>query len=64
MDTTPVKKIEEENSILKEKLGFALGILDTVQILIRPSDEETLNKNIEHLRTKIPGSIKDLKTGI
>jgi hypothetical protein len=53
--------LESENLVLKEKLGFALGVLDTVQILIRPNEEETLNKNLEHLRSSIPRSIEDLR---
>jgi hypothetical protein len=62
--STPYNKketLEFENLVLKEKLGFALGVLDTVQILIRPNEEETLNKNLEHLRLSIPRSIEDLK---
>jgi hypothetical protein len=55
--------LESENLVLKEKLGFALGVLDTVQILIRPNEEEELNKNLEHLRANIPRSIEDLRGG-
>jgi hypothetical protein len=54
----------KENALLKSKLGFALGVLETVQILIRPVSQEILDKNLEHLRTNIPRSLEDLRKGI
>lgn len=54
----------KENALLKSKLGFALGVLETVQILIRPVSPEILDKNLEHLRTNIPRSLEDLRKGI
>jgi hypothetical protein len=37
----------KENALLKSKLGFALGVLETVQILTRPVSSEILEKNLE-----------------
>lgn len=58
------QELLKENAILKSKLGFSLGVLETVQILIRPVSSEILEKNLEHLRTSIPRSLEDLKSGI
>lgn len=54
----------KENALLKSKLGFALGVLETIQILTRPVSEEVLEKNIEHLRSMISRSLEDIKGGI
>ena len=39
----------KENALLKSKLGFALGVLETVQILTRPVSPEIIEKNLDHL---------------
>ena len=57
-------KLLEENALLKGKLGFALGVLETVQILTRPVSPEILDKNLEHLRLTIPRSLDDLRSGL
>jgi hypothetical protein len=54
----------KENALLKSKLGFALGVLETVQILTRPVSSEILEKNLEHLRNTIPRSLEDLRNGL
>jgi len=51
----------KENTLLKSKLGFALGVLETVQILTRPVSPEILEKNLDHLRVTIPRSLEDLR---
>jgi hypothetical protein len=58
------KELLKENALLKSKLGFALGVLETVQILTRPVSSEILEKNIDHLRTTIPRSLEDLRSGL
>lgn len=58
------KELLKENALLKSKLGFALGVLETVQILTRPVSSEILEKNIDHLRTTIPRSLEDLRRGL
>lgn len=71
----PKKKLDEslskreqellkENALLKSKLGFALGVLETVQILTKAVTPEILEKNIDHLRTTIPRSLEDLRSGL
>lgn len=57
-------EILEENVILKSKLGFALGVLEAVQILTKPVSPEILEKNLEHLRITIPRSLEDLRSGL
>ncbi len=57
-------EILEENVLLKSKLGFALGVLEAVQILTKPVSSEILEKNLDHLRITIPRSIEDLKSGL
>ena len=57
-------EILEENVMLKSKLGFALGVLEAVQILTKPVSPEILEKNLDHLRITIPRSIEDLKSGL
>lgn len=54
----------KENALLKGKLGFALGVLETVQILTRSVSPEILEKNLEHLRLTIPRSLDDLRNGL
>jgi hypothetical protein len=58
------KYLMRENATLKGKLSFALGVLETVQILIRPVSPEVLEKNLEHLRTTVQRSLEDLKSGL
>jgi hypothetical protein len=54
----------KENALLKSKLGFALGVLETVQILTRPVSTEIIEKNLDHLRITIPRSLEDLRSGL
>jgi hypothetical protein len=54
----------KENALLKSKLGFALGVLETVQILTRPVSPEIIEKNLDHLRITIPRSLEDLRSGL
>jgi hypothetical protein len=54
----------KENALLKGKLGFALGVLENVQILTRQMSPEILDKNLEHLRVTIPRSLEDLRSGL
>jgi hypothetical protein len=54
----------KENALLKSKLGFALGVLETVQILTRPVSPEIIEKNLDHLRITVPRSLEDLRSGL
>ena len=54
----------KENALLKSKLGFALGVLETVQILTRSVSPEIIEKNLDHLRVTIPRSLEDLRSGL
>ena len=57
-------EILEENVLLKSKLGFALGVLEAVQILTKQVSPEILEKNLDHLRVTVPRSIEDIKKGL
>ena len=57
-------KLLDEYTLVKGKLGFALGVLETVQILTKQGNPEILNKNLEHLRLTIPRSLDDLRSGL
>lgn len=65
-ETLSEREVEllKENALLKGKLGFALGVLETVQILTRSVSPEMLEKNLEHLRLTIPRSLDDLRSGL
>ena len=58
------QELLKENTLLKSKLGFALGVLETVKILTRPVSSEILEKNMDHLRTTVSRSLQDLRNGL
>jgi len=62
--STREQELLKENAKLKSKLGFALGVLETAQILIRPVSQEILEKNLDHLRLNISRSLEDIRNGI
>ena len=51
----------KENALLKGKLGFALGVLETVQILTRPVSQEILDKNLPKMSKPIVLNLPKLK---
>lgn len=58
------QELLKENALLKSKLGFAIGVLETVQILTRSVTPEILEKNIDHLRIIVPRSLEDIRKGL
>lgn len=58
------QELLKENALLKSKLGFAIGVLETFQILTKSTTPEILEKNIHHLRLTIPRSLEDIKEGL
>lgn len=58
------QELLKENALLKSKLGFAIGVLETVQILTRVVTPEILEKNLDHLRTTVPRSLEDIRSGL
>ena len=58
------QELLKENALLKSKLGFAIGVLETVQILTRVVTPEILEKNLDHLRTTVPRSLEDIRNGL
>jgi hypothetical protein len=50
---------KEDNS--KSGSEYAIGILETIQILLNSQSEDLLRCNLEHIKKIIPVAIKELK---
>jgi hypothetical protein len=46
----------------EEKLQYALGVLETVKVLLDSKSSEVLNFNIEHIKKILPVAIEELKS--
>lgn len=57
-------KIAEENIVLKSKIAYSIGSLETVNYLLKNDDPETIVKNTEHLKTIVSRILEDLKKDI
>lgn len=44
-----------------KKTEYAIGILETIQILIETQNEDLLNHNLDHIRKIIPLALEELK---
>jgi hypothetical protein len=51
----------EKDSINKKKTEYAIGVLETIQILLETQSEDLLKHNLDHIKKIIPLSIKELK---
>ena len=54
----------KENALLKAKIAYSIGSLETVNYLLKSSSPEIFEKNLEHLRTTVSRVLVDLKKGI
>jgi hypothetical protein len=54
----------KENILLKSKIAYSLGSLETVNYLLKNDDPLTLHKNLEHLRNTVNRVLDDLKKDI
>lgn len=50
-----------ENYILKNKIAYSLGSLETISYLLKNDDPDTLSKNMEHLINTVDRVLCDLK---
>ena len=53
----------KENALLKAKIAYSIGSLETVNYLLRSSSPELFEKNLEHLRSTVSRVLTDLKKG-
>jgi len=59
-----VNKTTQENILLKSKIAYSIGSLETISYLLKNGDPEILSKNLEHLRNTVSRILEDLKKGI
>ena len=60
----PEATLIKENIMLKSKIAYSLGSLETVNYLLKNDDPLTLHKNLEHLRNTVNRVLEDLKKDI
>ena len=58
---TENKKIIVENALLKSKIAFSIGSLETVMYLLKSEDPVLLKMNLEHLRKTVNKVLTELK---
>lgn len=51
----------KENALLKSKIAYSLGSLETINYLLKNDDPEILSRNLEHLRNTVNRVLADLK---
>ncbi len=54
----------KQNVILKSKIAYSIGSLETVSYLLKNDDPETIVKNTEHLKFTVSRILEDLKKDI
>lgn len=57
-------KIDKENILLKSKIAYSIGSLETINYLLKNDDPEILRKNLDHLRNTVLRVLVDLKKEI
>ena len=63
-NSTQQNKAIKENLLLKSKIAYSIGSLETINYLLKNDDPEILGKNLEHLRNTVSRVLEDLKKGI
>jgi hypothetical protein len=51
----------EQYNYKEEKIQYALGVLETVKVLLETRSTDLLNSNIEHIKKILPIAIEELK---
>lgn len=51
-----------ENSMLKSRIAYSMGSLETISYLLKNDDPEMLSKNMEHLKNTVDRVLSDLKS--
>jgi hypothetical protein len=50
-----------DNAMLKSKIAYSIGSLETVNYLLKNDDPEIIVKNMEHLKSTVSRILDDLK---
>jgi hypothetical protein len=59
-----LKILIKENALLKSKIDYSLGSLETLSYLLKNDDPETLQRNLEHMRNTVNRVLGGLKEGL
>jgi hypothetical protein len=62
--STPQSKTYRENILLKSKIAYSIGSLETINYLLKNDDPDILRKNLDHLRNTVLRVLSDLKKEI
>jgi hypothetical protein len=54
--------LQKENYILKSRIAYSLGSLETISYLLKNDDPDMLSKNMEHLKNTVDRVLSDLKS--
>ena len=57
----PEATLIKENIMLKSKIAYSLGSLETINYLLKNDDPVMLHKNLEHLRNTVNRVLDDLR---
>lgn len=55
------KMLLKENAFLKSKIAYSLGSLETLNYLLKNDDPETVQRNLEHMRSTVNRVLEDLR---
>jgi hypothetical protein len=57
-------KLIGENALLKARISYSIGSIETINYLLKNTNPEMLQKNLDHLRGMIERVLSDLKKEI
>jgi hypothetical protein len=63
-ENNSLKILIKENALLKSKIAYSLGSLETLSYLLKNDDPETLQRNLEHMRNTVNRVLSGLKEGL
>ena len=62
--TDPKNALVKENALLKTKIAYSIGSLETVSYLLKNGDPEILQRNLDHLKNTVERVLTDLKKNL
>lgn len=60
-ETSGRNDLLKENHILKNRIAYSLGSLETISYLLKNDDPEMISKNMEHLKNTVDRVLNDLR---
>lgn len=60
-ELTSSEILTNENAILRSKIAYSIGSLETINYLLKNDDPEKIVKNMEHLKSTVFRILEDLK---